>query len=87
MVPGLGIGAARQLVAARERGQWFRDRADFISRLPPDLPETGDAALEVGSEWFLVTGTVRLSRADARVQALLRREARQSPRIIWLREG
>jgi general secretion pathway protein K len=87
VVPGLGIGAARQLVAARERGQWFRDRADFINRLPPDLPEAGDAELDVGSEWFLVTGTVRIDRADARVQALLRREALQSPRIIWLREG
>jgi general secretion pathway protein K len=86
-VPGLGIGTARQLVAARERGQWFRDRADFISRLPEALPEAGDADLDVGSQWFLVTGTVRIARADARVQALLRREAPQSPRIIWLREG
>jgi general secretion pathway protein K len=87
VVPGLGIGTARQLVAARERGQWFRDRADFISRLPQPLPEAGDADLDVGSEWFLVTGTVRLARADARVQALLRRQAPQSPRIIWIREG
>jgi len=86
MVPGLGIGTARQLVAARERGQWFRDRADFINRLPAPLPEAGDANLDVGSEWFLVTGTVRIARADARVQALLRRQDQQSPRLIWLRE-
>jgi general secretion pathway protein K len=86
VVPGLGIGTARQLVAARERGQWFRDRADFINRLPTPLPEAGDANLDVGSEWFLVTGTVRIARADARVQALLRRQDQQSPRLIWLRE-
>lgn len=86
-VPGLSIGQARQLVLARERGQWFNDSADFINRLGDAAQDIGSTAFTANSEWFMVRGTVRLARADVQVQALLRRQPQQMPTTVWQRES
>lgn len=86
IVPGLDLGRARSLVAERDRGVWFNDRADFVNRLAnPDLqPES--TQIDVNSHWFLVKGAVTLDNSVLAVQALLKRPARGHPEVIWTRE-
>jgi general secretion pathway protein K len=85
-VAGLSLTRARQVVAQRDQGQWFNDRADFLNRLgDPDLAAT-DVRLDTQSQWFLVTGSVALDRAVIRMQSLVERSGRNTPRIVWRRE-
>lgn len=85
-VAGLSLTQARQLVSQRDGGQWFNDRADFLNRLgDPALADT-TARLETQSQWFLVTGSVALDRAVIRMQSLVERNDRNTPRIVWRRE-
>lgn len=85
-VAGLSLTRARQVVAQRDQGQWFNDRADFLNRLgDPDLAST-DVRLDTQSQWFLVTGSVALDRAVIRMQSLVERSGRNTPRIVWRRE-
>lgn len=86
IVPGLGLDAARVLVAERDRA-WFRDLADFKARLPssdgpgaePDL-----SRLTTTSRHFLVTGRARYGVSMTRMEALLDRQQNWAD-ILWLR--
>lgn len=84
--PGLGLSAARQLVAARAATP-FRDLADFRNRLPiPDLVD-GGTPLSVGSNYFLVSATARVSPphgVQTRLNALVYRPPLGHPLLLWI---
>lgn len=73
----------RSLLAQRDRGGWFRDTADVLARLQRQQPLAG-AALAVRSEWFLLSGELRLDHSRVATQALIHR-ARDRSRIVWIR--
>ncbi len=86
VVPGLALPLARAIVAQRDRGAWFNDRADFANRLAnPDMNPT-EAQIGVVSNWFLVKGAVTLDRSVITTQALVNRNGRTTPEIIWTME-
>lgn len=86
VVPGLTLAEARALAAAR-RPAWFRDEADFRSRLPrQDLP-VGANRLSVASSFFLIRSRARFGAVDARIEALVdRRRGGGFPEVIWQSE-
>lgn len=71
------------VLAQRDRGQWFRDMADVQARLHRPQPLEG-APLAVRSEWFLLSGELRLDHSRVATQALIHRAADRS-RIVWIR--
>lgn len=86
VVPGLSVARARTVVAQRDRGAWFNDAADFGNRLgDPDLRPT-PSQVTADSRWFLVRGAVSLERSVVSMQALLHRDDRTLPTIIWTLE-
>jgi general secretion pathway protein K len=83
LIEGLDIDAARSMTAQRDR-VYFRDRADFVSRLPKGVKVSeGDVA--VGSDFFMAVLTVTMGGAQARGLALLGREGVGWPVVIWQR--
>lgn len=86
VVPGLELGQARSVVAERDRGVWFNDKADFINRLANPTMQPEQAPIDVNSNWFLVKGAVTLDNSVLAVQALLKRPPRGHPEVIWTRE-
>nr|WP_306456495.1 type II secretion system minor pseudopilin GspK [Pseudomonas sp. LJDD11] len=87
VVPGLALDQARVLVQARDRGQWFINRGDFVNRL--GLAQVSIDSLNVGitSEWFLYQGQTRQERRRSSLEALLYRTQHEMPRVIWARPG
>lgn len=86
VVPGLSLAQARAVVAQRDRGGWFNDTADFGNRLGnPDLRPT-PSQITASSSWFMVRGAVSLDRSVVAMQALLHRNDRTLPGIIWTQE-
>lgn len=86
LIGPLSLGHAMALVADRERGRYFNDEADFVNRLAiPDI-KLADGSVETGSQWFGVTGVVRLGSATVAMRALLRRNENQATRVVWIRE-
>ena len=80
----LTLSDAAALVAIRNTAS-FRDLADFAQRLPgkPFAAAANDAS--VATNYFLVDGKVRMSRAGLEVQALIERDGAKT-KIIWIRE-
>ena len=87
VVPGLSLAQASQLVAGRDRGQWFINRGDFVNRV--QLPKLNVDELDVGitSEWFLLHGQSRRNQRRVQLDALLYRPEDAMPRVIWSRLG
>jgi general secretion pathway protein K len=87
VVPGLSLAQASQLVAGRDRGQWFINRGDFVNRV--QLPKLNVDELDVGitSEWFLLHGQARRDQRRVQLDALLHRPEDAMPRVIWSRLG
>ncbi len=83
-IDSLTLSGASSLVASRNTAS-FRDLADFAQRLQGKgfSASAGDAS--VTTNYFLVDGKVRLSRAGLEVQALIERNG-PSTKIIWIRE-
>lgn len=82
VVDGLDLDSARTVVAQRE-GMFYRNKADFLSRLGKDasVPETD---IRVGSDYFLVSLHVTYGKAQARGQQLLARtQPNRWPTIVW----
>jgi len=81
--------AAVALVAARKRAP-FRDiTGDFRNRLAGVGAEMSPAeaeALAVGTNYFIVNGNVRMSRAGLTVRALMERDQGGITRVVWVRE-
>ena len=81
VVAGLDLDGARALVAGRARA-YFRDVADFMSRLPKGA-SVGIDAVSVSSDYFLANLRVTVGDARARGQALLYRPDFKWPTILW----
>lgn len=83
MVDGLGLNAARILVAERER-VWYRNLGDFVARLGPEATPPSDGSINVRSRYFVVSVQTSHGRSITRLEALLNRE-QTWPRILWYR--
>jgi general secretion pathway protein K len=88
VIEGISASDAAVIVATRTTAS-FRNSGDFALRLP-GIPSIGGGNLGVASDFFLVNGKVRLSRAALQIQAMILRTGRgQSPKtqVIWTREN
>lgn len=81
----LALADARRLTASRDRA-YFKDRADFLSRIGQLSLQASDAEIAVATRYFSVDGAVTFRRARLHVVALLRREANRVE-TVWLREA
>lgn len=75
---------ATALITSRNTAT-FKDTADFATRLPGKNLGKLDSPSSVTSNYFLVNGKVRISRAGLNMQALIERNAGQT-KLIWIRE-
>ena len=81
IIDGLDLGSAQALVAQRDRS-YFRDPADFASRLPRSaVAAPGD--IGVSSNYFVATLRVTIGGAQARGKALFERRGTGWPAIVW----
>lgn len=80
----LSLSDATALVANRKTA-YFRTPQDFLGRLPGKPPSTPVGVLSVTTNYFLVNGKVRMSRAALGMQALIERNGANT-RLIWIRE-
>jgi general secretion pathway protein K len=88
VIENISASDAAVIVATRTNAS-FRNTGDLALRLP-GIPAVGSSKLGVTSEYFLVNGRVRLSRAALQIQALIKRSGRgPSPKtqVIWTREN
>ena len=88
VIENISASDAAVIVATRTTAS-FRNSGDLALRLP-GIASVGASNLGVASDYFLVNGKVRLSRAALQIQALIKRSGRgQSPKtqIIWTREN
>ena len=81
VIEGLDLDGARELAAQRSRA-YFRNRADFIARLPPGAVAGGND-VATSSDFFLASVRVTIGAAQARGTALLAREAAGWPAVVW----
>jgi general secretion pathway protein K len=86
-VPGMSVGQAQELIAERDRGQWFINSGDFLNRLRVPQMSTEQLRLGITSEWFLLRGQSRLEQRQFNVEALFYRSELSRPRVIWSRVG
>ena len=81
-IPGLSADALATLVADRARKP-FATLADFRSRLPSGATVPNETALGVASSYFLVSVRARQGTTLAQARALLRRDGREWPIVVW----
>lgn len=81
-LPDLRGEALAGLLADRVRAP-FTSIADFRSRLPRGVAFADEASFGVSSGYFLVTVNSRQGDAVAQARALLKREARDYPVVVW----
>lgn len=81
----LSLAEAAALVAARETA-WFRSTNEFLERARQMGAEGAIEHVDVRTEFFLINGHVRMSRAAMDMQALIRRPGRNEPSLLWIRE-
>lgn len=80
----LSLSDAAALVANRKTAS-YRDIADFSLRLQGKPLSVPASKLSVMTNYFLVNGKVRMSRARLETQALIERNG-ASTRLVWIRE-
>jgi general secretion pathway protein K len=83
VVDTLSISDARAIVMAR-RNKSFIGINDTALQAVLGQRQIGPVA-NVATNYFLINGKVRLNRAGMQMQALIKRDARQS-QVIWIRE-
>ena len=81
----LSPAEAAGIVISRKTA-YFRSKAELLSRLSVQPASLGDTEVSVGSNFFLVYGDVRLSRAALQVQSLIER-TQAGTNLIWIREN
>jgi len=81
-LPDLRGDAVAVLLADRARAP-YTSVSNFRSRLPMGVALADEAGLGVTSNYFIVTVTSRQGDAIAQARALLQREARQAPVVLW----
>lgn len=80
----LPLSDATTLIKSRDTAT-FKDVTDFTTRLPGKNLGALASLASVTSNYFLVNGKVRMSRAGLNMQALIERNAGQT-KLIWIRE-
>jgi len=75
---------AAALVKSRSTAS-FRDLADFYNRLPGKSLYAIPGKISVTTNFFLVNGKVRMTRAELDMQALIERKG-STTKLIWIRE-
>jgi general secretion pathway protein K len=80
----LSLSEATTLVAGRQKA-YFRDISDFANRLTGKSSAIAQNEVSVSTNYFIVTGNVRLSRAVSQIQSLIERNV-TSTKVIWIRE-
>jgi len=83
-IDGLSLSDAALLVENRNIAS-FRDLSDFAQRLPGPSLDVSVSEASVTTNYFLVNGKVRMSRAGLEVQALIERNGTNT-KLIWIRE-
>jgi len=83
-IEGLSPADATALVASRDTAS-FRHIADFAERLPDKSISVSNLEASVTTNYFLVNGKVRMSRAELDMQALIERNGTSS-KLVWIRE-
>jgi general secretion pathway protein K len=90
VIDKISLSDANVIVATRKNAS-FRSTSDLATRLPGIPTVTTTPNLGFASDYFLVNGRVRLSRAALQIQALIERGPRgqQAPKtkVIWTREN
>ncbi|MEP7327681.1 MAG: type II secretion system minor pseudopilin GspK [Betaproteobacteria bacterium] len=81
-LPDLRDEALAGLLADRTRAP-FTSVSNFRSRLPNGVALTDEASFAVASNFFFVTVVSRQGEAVAQARALLKREGRNFPAVIW----
>ena len=81
VIEGLDLDAARELVAQRGRA-YFRNRAEFLARLPPGITAGGND-VATSSDFFQAGIRVTIGAAQARGSALLERGSNGWPAVVW----
>jgi general secretion pathway protein K len=61
----------------------FTTIAEFRARLPDGVNAVNETALGVSSNYFIVTVRARQGRAIAQARALLKRDGREWPAVVW----
>jgi general secretion pathway protein K len=84
LVQGLSLAEAQVLASGRAAVP-FRSLKEFVDKLPRRNLQWNEAELTVASQYFLVQGRATVGRADVRMEALLQRNARAMPEILWQR--
>jgi general secretion pathway protein K len=82
----LSLADAAALTASRDSGVYFRSISDFNTQLAARTSAATPSNIAVVTNFFLVNGKVRLSRAAMDMQALVERTNNRSTRVIWIRE-
>jgi len=80
----LSMSDAALVVANRDRTV-FWSLADFKAVLPDKLNEVKDADASVSTNYFIVSGRIKLGRSSLNFNALIDRVEAQT-KIIWIRE-
>jgi general secretion pathway protein K len=81
-IPGLSADALAALVAERARKP-FATVADFRARLPSGAIVPNETTLGVASSYFLVSVRARQGETLAQARAVLRRDGRDWPIVVW----
>ncbi len=81
VIDGLELDAARDLAAQRTRA-YFRNRAEFLARLPAGATAGGND-VATSSEFFHAGIRVTIGAAQARGSALLERTTSGWPTVVW----
>ncbi len=81
-LPDLRGDAIAAVLADRARAP-YTSVSNFRSRLPMGVAFADEAGFGVTSNYFIVTVTSRQGEAIAQARALLKREARTSPVVLW----
>jgi general secretion pathway protein K len=83
IIPDLALADASSLVARRT---YYSSVGDFTSKLGGKTQGFGANTIDVKTNYFLVNGKVRLSRAALDVQSLIQRNGTNTT-IIWTRQN
>jgi general secretion pathway protein K len=78
---GLSLDGARALAAQRQRA-YYRDRSDFVGRLPAGATVALDD-IAVASAYFMATMRVTIGEAEAGGTALIEREDGRRSAVLW----
>ena len=81
-IPGLAPDALAALVADRAKKP-FATLSDFRSRLPSGATIPNETTLGVSSSYFLVSVRARQGEIVAQARALLKRDGREWPIVVW----